>query len=134
MGSMHADELRIGEPLVRRLLVEQFPRWDGLPLREIEQRGTENAIFRLGEELSVRLARRDGRTTAGGREFDWLPRLAPLLPFEIPVAVAQGHPNEEYPWFWDIHTWVRGDTVPVERFDAERAARDLATVGDAPRG
>src|SRR5262245_44976572 len=143
MGTMHADELRIGQPLVRRLLAEQFPRWTDLPLREIHQRGTENAIFRLGDQLSVRLARRDGPTAAGGKEFDWLPRLAPVLPFEIPVPVAQGHPNEEYPWYWDIHTWVRGETVPVEQLDGDRAARDLATLvgalqqvrpAEAPRG
>jgi aminoglycoside phosphotransferase (APT) family kinase protein len=140
---MHADELPIGEPLVRRLLAEQFPHWADLPLLEIEQRGTQNAIFRLGDELSVRLSRRDGPQTAGGKEFDWLPRLAPVLPFEIPVPVAQGRPNGEYPWYWDIHTWVRGETVAVEQLDGDRAARDLATLvgalqrvspAGAPRG
>jgi aminoglycoside phosphotransferase (APT) family kinase protein len=143
MGTMHPDELPIGEPLVRRLLAEQFSRWADLPLQEIEQRGTENAIFRLGDQLSVRLSRRDGPETAGGKEFDWLPRLAPVLPFEIPVPVAQGRPSEEYPWYWDIHTWVRGETVPVEQLDGDRAARDLARLvgalqqvspAGAPRG
>jgi hypothetical protein len=33
----------------------------------------------------VRLARRKGPTRPGGKEFDWLPTLAPLLPLEIPV-------------------------------------------------
>ncbi|HKE54327.1 MAG TPA: aminoglycoside phosphotransferase family protein [Actinomycetota bacterium] len=140
---MHADELPIGEPLVRRLLAEQFPHWADLPLLEIEQPGTQNAIFRLGDELSVRLSRRDGPQTAGGKEFDWLPRLAPVLPFEIPVPVAQGRPSGEYPWYWDIHTWVRGETVAVEQLDGDRAARDLATLvgalqrvspAGAPRG
>jgi aminoglycoside phosphotransferase (APT) family kinase protein len=32
----------------------------------------------------------------------------------------------DYPWFWDIHTWVDGETVPVEGIDAVQAARDLA--------
>ena len=134
MGPMHADEFPIGEPLVRRLLTEQFPRWADLPLREIAQRGTEKAIFRLGDHHSVRLARRDGRTTPRGKEFDWLPRLAPVLPCEIPVPVAQGHPNEEYPWYWDIHTWVRGETVPVEQIQAEQAAHDLAAFVGALQG
>lgn len=125
---MHADELQIGEALVRRLLNEQFPEWGDLPLQVIEPSGTEHAIFRLGDEFSVRLARRKGPTVPGGRELDWLPRLAPLLPLEIPVPVAQGSPTGEYPWFWDIHTWVRGDTVPVEQIDVVRAARDLATL------
>jgi len=123
---MHADELDLDEALVRRLLAEQFPGWAELPLRRVEPSGTVNAIFRLGDELSVRLPRREGPTRPGGKELDWLPRLAPLLPVEIPVPVAQGRPSGEYPWFWEIHTWVEGETVPVDEIDAIRAARDLA--------
>jgi aminoglycoside phosphotransferase (APT) family kinase protein len=126
MARMHADELDIGEALVRRLLAEQFPEWAGLPLCRIEPSGTVNAIFRLGDDLSVRLARRDGPTEPGGKELDWLPRLAPQLPLAIPVPVAQGRPSAAYPWFWDVHTWVDGETVPVAEIDAIQAARDLA--------
>ncbi len=128
MARMHIDELEIDAALVRRLLGEQFPEWVDLPLRRIEPAGTVNAIFRLGDELAVRLARREGPTRPGGKEFDWLPRLAPLLPVEIPVPVAQGHPSADYPWFWDIHTWVQGETVPVGEIDAIQAARDLAAL------
>jgi aminoglycoside phosphotransferase (APT) family kinase protein len=123
---MHADELEIDEALVRRLLAEQFPDWSELPLSRVEPAGTDNAIFRLGEQLSLRLARRKGSAEPGGKELDWLPRLALLLPLEIPVPVAQGRPSGEYPWFWDVYRWVEGETVPVEEIDAVQAARDLA--------
>src|SRR5262245_7297629 len=101
MGKMHADELRIDEALVRRLLAAQFPKWAELPPRRVEPSGTVNAIFRLGDGLSVRLPRRDGPTAPGGKELDWLPKLAPLLPVEIPIPLAQGRPSTEYPWFWE---------------------------------
>jgi aminoglycoside phosphotransferase (APT) family kinase protein len=125
---MHHDELDVDEPLVGGLLAEQFPQWSKLPLRRAEPDGTDHAIFRLGEQLSVRLARRRGPTMPGGKEIEWLPRLAPLLPADLPVPVAQGRPSETYPWFWEIHAWVKGDTVPVEEIDAVRAARDLAAL------
>jgi aminoglycoside phosphotransferase (APT) family kinase protein len=128
---MHSDELEIDEQLVRRLLREQFPEWANLPLRRIEPGGTVNAIFRLGDELSARLARREGPTEPGGDEVNWLPTLAPLLPVDIPIPVAQGRPSNDYPWFWEIHTWVEGDTVPVEDIDAVQAARDLAALVEA---
>jgi aminoglycoside phosphotransferase (APT) family kinase protein len=128
MARMHADELEIDETLVRRLLAAQFPQWADLPLSRIEPSGTVNAIFRLGDELAVRLPRRKGPTEAGGKELDWLPRLAPLLPLEIPVPVAQGGPTAGYPWFWDVYTWVDGEAAPVEAIDAIRAARDLAAL------
>jgi aminoglycoside phosphotransferase (APT) family kinase protein len=128
MARMHVDELEIDEALVRRLLDEQFPQWVDVPLRPIEPRGTVNAIFRLGDDLSVRLARRDGPTKPQHKELEWLPRLAQFLPVEIPVPVAQGRPSAGYPWFWDIHTWVEGETVPVEEIDVIQAARDLAAL------
>jgi aminoglycoside phosphotransferase (APT) family kinase protein len=140
---MHADELAIDEALVRRLLTEQFPDWADLPVSRVEPAGTVNAIFRLGDELSVRLARRDGPTEPGGKEPEWLPRLASTLPLEVPVPVAQGRPAEDYPWFWDVYTWVDGETVPLEEIDAVHAARDLAAFvavlrqadpAGAPRG
>jgi aminoglycoside phosphotransferase (APT) family kinase protein len=126
MAMMHIDEIEIGETLVRRLVADQFPEWAELPISRIEPSGTEKAIFRLGDELSLRLARRDGPAAAGGNELDWLARLAPLLPLEIPVPVAQGRPTAEYPWFWDVHTWVEGETAPIEAINAIQAARDLA--------
>src|SRR4029453_8787478 len=108
MPRMHADELEIDEALVRRLLVEQFPDWSDLPLARVEPPGTDNAIFRLGEGLAVRLARRHGPTAPGGKEADWLPRLSPLLPLEIPVPIAQGRPGAGYPWFWGVQSGVGG--------------------------
>jgi aminoglycoside phosphotransferase (APT) family kinase protein len=125
---LHVDELDIDEALVRRLLGEQFPEWSELPLRRIEPEGTVNAIFRLGDDLSVRLARRNGPTEPGSKEFSWLPRLAPLLPVTVPVPVAQRRPTDGYPWFWEVHTWVEGETVPISEIDAIQAARDLAAL------
>jgi aminoglycoside phosphotransferase (APT) family kinase protein len=124
---MHPDEVGVDEALVRRLLAEQFPQWADLALRRVEPTGTVNVVFRLGAGLAVRLARRDGPTAPGGKEHDWLPRLAPQVPLDVPVPVAQGRPGAAYPWFWDVQSWVAGKTVPVGEIDAVRAARDLAS-------
>jgi aminoglycoside phosphotransferase (APT) family kinase protein len=128
MSKMHLDELDIDEALVRGLLEQQFPKWAHRPLVPVEPRGTVNAIFRLGDDLSVRLARRNGRTQPGTKERQWLPGLAPLLPVDIPIPVVEGRPTSQYPWYWDIQTWVHGDTVDVEDIDAIQAARDLASL------
>jgi aminoglycoside phosphotransferase (APT) family kinase protein len=125
---MHEDELEIDDALVRGLLARQFPEWAELPLQRVEPRGTDNAIFRLGDDLAVRLPRIDGPASPGSTELDWLPRLAPLLPVDLPVPVAQGTPDVGYPWYWEIHSWVEGETVPMEQIDAVQAARDLAVL------
>jgi aminoglycoside phosphotransferase (APT) family kinase protein len=134
VARMHADELEIDGELVGRLLAEQFPDWTDRPLARVLPAGTDNAIFRLGDDLAVRLSRRSGRTEPGGKELEWLPRLAPQLPLEIPVPVAQGKPTAEYPWYWDVFTWVEGETAPVERIDPVQAARDLAAFVAALQG
>jgi aminoglycoside phosphotransferase (APT) family kinase protein len=127
MARMHADELEIDEALVRGLLAAQFAHWADLPLARVEPAGTVNAVYRLGDDLAVRLARRNGPSAPGAKEVEWLPRLAPLLPLEIPVPVGQGRPTADYPWHWEVHRWVDGETVPVDEIDAIRAASDLAS-------
>ena len=84
-----------------------------------------------------------GADGTGRQELEWLPTLAPLLPLEIPVPVAQGRPSGEYPWFWDVYRWVEGEMALVEEIDTVQAARDLAAFvatlqqvdpAGAPRG
>jgi|KBSMisStandDraft_5_1062788.scaffolds.fasta_scaffold430885_2 aminoglycoside phosphotransferase (APT) family kinase protein len=128
MTKMHADELELDEELVRRLLIDQFPEWATIPIVRIEPSGTDNAIFRLGDVMAVRLARRDGPTIEADKEHQWLPRLAPALPVEIPLPVARGRPGAGYPWFWSIVRWLEGDTPLGETIDADELAVFVAAL------
>jgi aminoglycoside phosphotransferase (APT) family kinase protein len=47
---------------------------------------------------------------------------------------VQGRPSDAYPWFWEVYTWVEGETEPVEKIDAVQAARDLAAFVWALQG
>jgi aminoglycoside phosphotransferase (APT) family kinase protein len=124
---MHTDELEIDDALVRRLLARQFPAWAGLPIQALPFGGTDNAIYRLGDELSVRLPRR-GRWTSHvlDKEFAWLPRLAPLLPLAVPTPVGRGAPAEGYPHEWAVYDWLDGEDATSAPLDPARAAVDLA--------
>lgn len=55
--AMHADEVVPDAALVRRLLAGQFPAWAEMPIVPVASAGTDNALFRLGEELCVRMTR-----------------------------------------------------------------------------
>ncbi len=124
---MHADEVHIDAALVGRLLAAQFPQWADLPLRPIDSTGTDNAIFRLGEDMVVRLPRIHWAIAQVDREQRWLPRFAPLLPLAIPVPLAKGHAAEGYPWDWAVYRWLEGENASVEPIgDLARAATDLA--------
>ena len=60
---LHADEYAIDEALVRRLINAQFPELANLSLTTLAASGSSNRLFRLGDELLVRLPRQPG----GGR-------------------------------------------------------------------
>ena len=89
----HAEEVETDVPLVRRLVAEQFPHWADLPIAPVESAGTDNAIYRLGDEMAVRLPRIHWATGQVEKEQRWLPWLAPHLPVAIPVPLAKGEPR-----------------------------------------
>jgi len=132
---MHADELETDDALVRRLLASQFPAWADLPIEALPAGGTDNAIYRLGDALSVRLPRRSGWTSGSfDKEFEWLPKLAPFLPLSVPTPVARGAPGEGYPHEWAVYDWLDGEDAASAPLDLARAPVDLAELLEALRG
>lgn len=106
---MHADELDITPDLARTLLARQFPDLAGLPISRLSSAGTENTIFRLGDDLALRLPRVASAARQAIREARWLPLLAAHLPLTTPEPIALGAPDEDYPWHWSICRWIDGD-------------------------
>ncbi|MFI0966253.1 aminoglycoside phosphotransferase family protein [Streptomyces sp. NPDC021080] len=132
---MHEDETRIGASLVRRLLAEQFPRWARLPLRRVRSAGTVNALYRLGDDLAVRLPRIADGADDAVKEHTWLPRLAPALPFAVPEILGLGTPAAHYPWHWSVVRWLDGDPpAPGALTCAQQLAADLGAFVTALRG
>lgn len=123
---MHDDELDTDVALVGRLLAAQFPQWADLPIESVRSAGTDNALYRLGDAMVVRLPRIHWAAGQVGKEQEWLPRLAPLLPLAIPVPLAKGMPGEGYPWEWSVYRWLEGENATIERItDARQAATEL---------
>ena len=131
---MHADAADMDLALVRRLVAGQFPQWAELSLEQIPSSGTVNAMYRLGDELTVRLPLIKGGVDDVEKEYEWLPRLAPLVPVEIPSPVGLGMPAGGYQWPWSIYRWIDG-TVPLAGAveDPIGLARDLASFVTAFR-
>jgi aminoglycoside phosphotransferase (APT) family kinase protein len=125
---MHADELDIDATLVRRLLEAQFPDWAELPLEPVEPRGTDNRLFRLGDALGVRLPCRPSTVRTLVKEREWLRKLGPHLPLDTPVPVADGTPDDGYPWAWSVYRWLDGaNAIDSPISDLAQAASDLAS-------
>ena len=125
-SKMHEGEPDIDVDLVRRLLAAQFPEWADLPLERYPSGGTVNAIYRLGENMSVRLPLNPGWVWHLESESMWLPKLAPQLPVGVPAVLGRGAPGEGYLFEWSVFGWLEGETWTVDRLrDEHEAAADL---------
>jgi aminoglycoside phosphotransferase (APT) family kinase protein len=124
---MHEDEAEVDDALARHLLTTQLPHLADLPLARIEAWGTDHAIFRLGDELSLRLPKIGWAAAQGEKEHRWLPVLAPELPVEVPVPVAVGAPDAAYPFPWYVAPWLAGENPPTDgAVDLGQLALELA--------
>ena len=128
---MHDDEIAHDVDLVRGLVEAQHPVWAGLTIEHVLSTGTDNALYRLGDDLVVRLPLRPGSTRQIERVARWLPVLAPHLPVAVPLPVATGEPTDDYPWAWSIVSWIPGEDATTAPLDRGPAVADLAAFVDA---
>lgn len=137
---MRPDEVDLDAELVTRLVAARFPQWAGLPVRRLPSSGTENAMFRLGADMVVRLPRHPGAVESVAHEQRWLPRLGPRLPVPVPVPLGRGGPGEGFAWPWSVYRWLEGRNPVADAVEeplslaAELAAFVTALRGIDPRG
>lgn len=115
-----AAEFDVDVPLVAGLLADQHPDLAHLPLQSVDA-GWDNAILRLGDELSVRLPRRSAAAPLIVHEQTWLPRIAGRLTLPVPVPYRTGEPGRGYPWRWSVVPWLSGTAADLHEPDASQA-------------
>jgi aminoglycoside phosphotransferase (APT) family kinase protein len=103
-------ELSIDVGLVRALLEEQHPDLAHLSLLDVGE-GWDNRLFRLDDDLAVRLPRRALSSVLIEHEQRWLPELSRRLPLPIPTPRRIGTPSGQFPWSWSITPWFQGETA-----------------------
>ncbi|MCI2431092.1 hypothetical protein LM602_00845, partial [Candidatus Acetothermia bacterium] len=123
---MHKGEIDIDTLLVKQLLTEQFPHLANKSLTVVRSTGTVNAIYRLGDDLYVRLPRLEEWAESIDNEWTWLSKLAPHISLTIPKPIARGKPTNWYPCPWAIYHWIKGSLYQDDLIRDERqVAYDL---------
>ena len=93
--------------LVAQLVQSQHPDLISGSINEVSS-GFDNTIWRLGDDLVVRLPRRHIAVSLIENEQRWLPQLAPRLPLLVPTPIRVGRPSDLFPWPWTIASWIEG--------------------------
>lgn len=123
---MTHTEMDITAELVRELLRDQHPDLADHPLR-LGARGWDNQLWRLGDDLAVRLPwATESADALLRKEHAWLPALAPRLPLPVPVPQRLSEPSERFPRPWIVTTWLQGE--PADRAPATRAEEAADTL------
>jgi aminoglycoside phosphotransferase (APT) family kinase protein len=115
----------VEDGLVLALLREQRPDLAGLELRRVG-RGWDNELWRLGDDLGIRLARTQRATELLRKEHRWLPEFAPHLPLAVPTPLYLAEPSELFPMPWTIVAWVPGEPADRAEVTDGSSARVLA--------
>lgn len=126
--------------LVRVLLRQFHPDLADLPLQLVGS-GWDNMVWRLGDELAVRMPRRSAAARLIEHEQCWLPDIAPRLPLPIPVPLRIGLPGAGYPWRWSVLPWLQGTPADIALPNPDQAqvlaaflsALHVPAPMDAPR-
>jgi aminoglycoside phosphotransferase (APT) family kinase protein len=139
VSTLHDDEITIDAQTVRSLVDRDFPGHEDLPLTPLDASGSTNLLFRLGDDLLVRLPRQPGNGASIRKELRWGTTIGPVLPVATPEIIAVGEPGFGYPEPWSVVGWIDGDhpdivdprVPPTESRTA--LAGDLAAVITALR-
>jgi len=115
-------EFEVTGELITALLEDQHPDLARLEPRLADE-GWDNFMFRLGENLAVRLPRRAAMANLIHHEQTWLPGLAAQLPIRVPSPFRVGMPAYGYPWRWSVVPWLPGEPA-----DQNEPARNQATL------
>jgi len=119
IGAIPPAEVAIDPSLVRALLREQHTDLVHLALVDIGE-GWDNGLFRLGDDLAIRLPRRAVSAALVEHEQRWLPLLAPRLPLPIPAPLRIGRPGCGFPWYWSAYP---GSSVKAPRVCQRKTRR-----------
>lgn len=143
--TMHAGQLTVSVQTVRTLVDEQFPQWRDLTLDALATQGTDNALFRIGDELCARFPLKPGDARETRQSLASEARAARELlgrtRFPTPAPVALGDPGAGYPLPWAVQTWLPGavasDEDPGESVgfahDLAEFVREVRAIGTLGR-
>lgn len=102
------QSIQITTELVQGLVAEQFPQWAQLPVQKLDDLGTNNWLFRLGETYVLRYPKNESASKQLLKEFSILKKLCPRLPIETPAPIALKEAGSKHSCPLGVYHWIEG--------------------------
>lgn len=109
--------------LAARLVADQLPHLDGLPLVAVAQ-GWDNLVVRVGDGLALRLPVREESAPLVRHEARWLAEAVAPLDLATPVPLHVGEATDYYPWPWILTRWIDGTVLADVPLDERTSVVD----------
>ena len=113
---MQDAEIRSNVFLAHALLDRHAPDLAGLPVCPVVSDGTDNAMYRVGDSLAMRLPRRLAAARLLEKEARILPRLE-RVPLTLPNPVRQFPASADFPYPWSLVAWIKGRTAQMDALE-----------------
>lgn len=111
---------------VNAILTTYAAEWADLPLKWLDSTGTDNSLYRLGDDYVLRVPKRESAILPLKKELVWLPKLSGL-PLRVPEIVFHGKTQHDLGFDFGILRWVKGKVAtPDQLSDSMQAAKALA--------
>lgn len=122
--------------IAARLIADQFPELAEKKVLPLPEAGTDNLIFRIGDDLCARFPKAAWAAGTARREAAALQRFSGA-PLAVPEVYGLGGPGPGYPNDWSVLTWLPGtpledSTVEDPAFAARQIAHFFGFVRDVP--
>lgn len=129
MGNRPGAEWVIDEPLVRNLVAAALPDLVGSPVRRVSA-GWDCDVWRIGDDLALRLPRRGAASSLILHEQQVLPLVGPAIEatgVRVPAPLFRGEPSDVFPRPWSLVPWIEGFSgISIPREERSGWASELA--------
>lgn len=121
------DKNYIDASLAKYLIRTQFPKYSNLDIKPMKKSGWDNRMFKLGDDMLIRIPSAECYAPQVKKEHKFLPRFKKYLSFEIPKPIAFGEPCDKYLFNWSIYKYIDGETATPDKIkNKAEFAKDIA--------
>jgi aminoglycoside phosphotransferase (APT) family kinase protein len=108
---MHPNEIQVTTDQAHTLVATHYPQWVHLPIEPAPLSGTDHTMFRLGDDMALRVPRRPSAVLQVLKEQEFLPAISRSLTIATPTPIRAIGACDSFGYPWSVCRWIEGYTL-----------------------